>query len=71
MSKEVSDKYEGVIVGVEKNGYFVKLDIGIQIFAYPSGNIRRHKIGIVTNDRVMVEVSAYDTSKGRITRRLT
>lgn len=40
------------------------------IQAYPSGKMKKHKIRIVLGDRVEVEVSPYDLSRGRISKRL-
>jgi len=43
------------------------LENGHTILAYASGRIKRNKIKILTNDKVDVEVTPYDTTKGRIT----
>jgi translation initiation factor IF-1 len=69
MSKEDLVKMDGSILEVLPNGMF-RVDIdGHQIIAYTSGNVRKNKIKIITSDRVQVEMSAYDLSKGRITYR--
>jgi translation initiation factor IF-1 len=47
----------------------VKLDNGVEIFAHISGKMRMHYIKILVGDRVTVEMSPYDLSKGRITYR--
>ncbi len=49
----------------------VNLDSGTVILGYVSGKIRKHRIKILPGDRVTVEFSPYDLTKGRITRRLT
>jgi len=49
----------------------VNLDSGAVILGYVSGKIRKHRIKILPGDRVTVEFSPYDLTKGRITRRLT
>ncbi|MGC9049076.1 MAG: translation initiation factor IF-1 [Patescibacteria group bacterium] len=47
----------------------VRLDDGRLIFAYLSGRLRLNKIRILPGDRVRVEISLYDLTKGRITYR--
>jgi translation initiation factor IF-1 len=47
--------------------YKVKLPNGHEILAHISGKMRKHFIRITTGDRVTVEISQYDLSKGRIT----
>ena len=69
MSKEDLLKTEGIVHEVLPNGMF-KVDInGNIIIAYISGNIRKNRIKILNRDRVEVELSAYDLTKGRITYR--
>ncbi len=59
---------EGVATEVLPDGNFrVQLDNGIEILAYVAGKMRRHRIRTLAGDRVSVEMSAYDLSKGRIT----
>jgi len=48
----------------------VKLDTGHEILAHLSGKMRMHRIRILPGDRVRLEISPYDLSKGRITFRL-
>lgn len=50
--------------------FLVELDNGAEITAYPSGKVRLNHIRILTGDRVRVELSPYDMTKGRIVRRL-
>jgi translation initiation factor IF-1 len=53
------------------NGFFrVKLENGFVILAHLSGKIRRNSIRIVLNDRVLVQLSPYDLTRGRIVYRL-
>jgi translation initiation factor IF-1 len=47
--------------------YNVKLDNGHEILAHISGKMRKHFIKITTGDKVTVEISPYDLTKGRIT----
>ncbi|PIR89221.1 MAG: translation initiation factor IF-1 [Candidatus Harrisonbacteria bacterium CG10_big_fil_rev_8_21_14_0_10_40_38] len=48
----------------------VRLENGVEIIAYLSGKMRLNRIRILPGDRVLIELSPYDASKGRITRRL-
>nr|YP_009184540.1 translational initiation factor 1 [Treubaria triappendiculata]ALO62681.1 translational initiation factor 1 [Treubaria triappendiculata] len=49
------------------NGKFrVKLENGVQVIAHLSGKIRQNRIKIVVGDKVTVELSPYDLTKGRI-----
>lgn len=71
MAKEGGIKLEGEVVDVLPNATFkVKLQTGPTILGYISGKMRQHEIRILDGDRVEVEVSPYDLSKGRITRRM-
>ena len=59
---------EGTVVKVlPATMYRVKLSSGHEILAHISGKMRKHFIKITTGDRVTVEMSPYDLSKGRIT----
>ena len=49
--------------------YRVKLDNGHELLAHISGKMRKHFIRITAGDRVTVEISPYDLTKGRITYR--
>ena len=63
-------EFEGSIIDVLPNQMFkVELDNGHIITAYTGGNMRQYKIRLVHSDRVKVEMSPYDLSKGRITYR--
>ena len=69
MPKEDLVTMEGMVTEVLPNGNF-RVDInGHAILAYTSGNIRRNKIKIIEEDRVSVEISPYDLTRGRITYR--
>lgn len=71
MAKEEQIELEGVILETLPNTMFrVKLDNGHVITAHISGKMRKHYIRILTGDRVKVEMSPYDLSKGRITFRM-
>lgn len=62
---------EGEITEMLPAGSFkVMLDNGHEILAHLSGKMRMYKIRLVLGDRVRVEMSPYDLTKGRISRRL-
>lgn len=68
MSKEDHIEMEGKVVETLPNTTFrVELDNGHLITAHISGKMRKHYIRILTGDRVKVEMTPYDLSKGRIT----
>ena len=68
MAKEETLSFAGRVSEVLPGQmYRVLLENGHTILAYASGRIKRNKIKILTNDKVDVEVSPYDTTKGRIT----
>lgn len=66
--KEGLIQVDGVVTKVlPATMYRVKLQSGHEILAHISGKMRKHFIRITTGDRVQVEMSPYDLSKGRIT----
>ncbi len=68
MAKEDQIEMEGTIVETLPNTMFrVELDNGHVITAHISGKMRKNYIRILTGDRVTVEMTPYDLSKGRIT----
>ena len=70
MAKEEALQLEGVVVETLPNTTFrVKLDNGHVVMAHISGKMRKNYIRILTGDRVTVELTPYDLSKGRITYR--
>ncbi len=70
MPKEEAIEVEGTIVETLPNAMFrVELDNGHKVLAYVSGKMRMHFIRILPGDRVVVELSPYDLSRGRITYR--
>ena len=67
MAKEEMVELEGVVDEVLPNTMFrVKLTNGHDITAYASGKIRKHRIRILAGDRVTIEMSPYDMTKGRV-----
>ncbi len=70
LAKEESIEVEGVVVESLPNALFrVELENGHKILAHISGKMRMHYIRILPGDKVTVEMSAYDLSRGRITYR--
>ena len=70
MSKEEPIEIEGTIVEPLPNAMFrVELENGHRILAYISGKMRMHYIRILPGDKVVVELSPYDLTRGRITYR--
>jgi len=70
MAKQGPIKVDGIVTDTLPNANFkVKLDNGHEILAHISGKMRMHFIKILVGDKVSVELSPYDLSKGRITYR--
>jgi translation initiation factor IF-1 len=71
MSKDGLLELEGKILQVLPNQiYKVELENGHVITCYTGGRLRKNKIRMILNDKVRVEMTPYDLSKGRITFRL-
>ena len=68
MPKEDVIEVEGVVIEPLPNAMFqVKLDNGHKVLAHISGKMRMHFIKILPGDRVKIELSPYNLSRGRIT----
>ena len=68
MAKDDVIEVEATVIERLPNTQFrVKLENGVVILAHVSGKIRMHYIRILPGDRVMVEISPYDLTRGRIT----
>jgi len=68
MAKQDVIKQDGVIVESLSNAMFrVRLENGHEIVAHISGKMRMHYIRILPGDKVAVEMSPYDLTRGRIT----
>ncbi len=68
--KEEKIEVEGTIVEALPNTMFrVELDNGHTVLAYLSGRMRKYYIRVLLGDRVVVELSPYDLTRGRITYR--
>ncbi len=71
LSKQDLIEMEGTVTDSLPNAMFrVDLDNGFSVLAHISGKIRRNYIKILPGDRVKVELTPYDLTKGRITYRL-
>jgi translation initiation factor IF-1 len=66
--KEETLAFEGTVTdALPESRFRVTLENGVEILAYGSGKIKMHRIRILAGDRVTVEMSPYDLTKGRIT----
>lgn len=71
MAKEDVIEIEGIVNETLPNAMFkVELENGHEVLAHVSGKIRMHYIKILPGDKVTVELSPYDLTRGRITYRL-
>ncbi len=67
MSKEDLLEFPGVVVEVLPNAMFrVKLENDLIILAHTAGRMRKNRIRVLAGDKVIVEMTPYDLSKGRI-----
>ncbi|MCF6235562.1 MAG: translation initiation factor IF-1 [Gammaproteobacteria bacterium] len=70
MAKEEHIEMEGTVIDTLPNAMFrVELENGHVVTAHISGKMRKHYIRILTGDKVTVQLTPYDLSKGRITYR--
>ena len=68
MSKEDAIEFQGVVSELLPNAMFkVKLDNDHEVKANTSGKMRKNRIRVLAGDRVTVEMTPYDLTKGRIT----
>ncbi|MAF85845.1 MAG: translation initiation factor IF-1 [Dehalococcoidales bacterium] len=71
MGKKEAIEVEGIVLEALPNAMFrVELPNGHKVLAHISGKIRLHYIKILPGDKVLIELSPYDLSRGRITYRL-
>ena len=67
MAKEEMLEFEGVVEEVLPDARCrVKLDNGHEVVAYTSGRMKKNRIRILAGDRVTIEMTPYDLTKGRI-----
>ena len=68
MAKEGAIEFEGVVKELLPNAMFkVKLENNHEVLAHTSGKMRKNRIRVLAGDKVTVEMTPYDLSKGRIT----
>jgi translation initiation factor IF-1 len=68
MAKEDLLEFEGIVSEILPNAMFrVKLDNGHEVLAQTSGKMRKNRIRVLMGDKVNVEMTPYDLSRGRIT----
>ena len=68
MPKEDLIEFEGEVLELLPNATFrVAISNGHEIIAHTSGRMRKHKIRVMVGDKVTVEMTPYDLTKGRIT----
>ena len=68
MPKEGSIEFQGVVLELLPNAMFkVKLENDHEILAHSSGKMRKNRITVLAGDKVTVEMTPYDLTKGRIT----
>jgi len=67
LAKEDLIEFEGVVTDVLPDARFrVKLENGHEIIAYTAGRMKKYRIRTLVGDRVTVEMSPYDLTKGRV-----
>ena len=67
-TNEDAIEFAGEVTELLPNAMFrVKLENGHQVLAYASGKMRKHRIRVLVGDKVNVEMTPYDLTKGRIT----
>ena len=68
MPKEGSIEFQGVVMELLPNAMFkVKLENDHMVLAHSSGKMRKNRIRVLAGDKVTVEMTPYDLTKGRIT----
>ena len=68
MAKEELLELQGVVTEILPNAMFrVKLENDHEVLAHTSGKMRKNRIRVLQGDRVQVEMTPYDLTKGRIT----
>ena len=68
MAKEEMLEFPGTVMELLPNAMFrVKLDNEHEVLAHTAGKMRKHRIRVLAGDKVLVEMTPYDLTKGRIT----
>ena len=67
MAKQDLLEFKGIVTELLPNAMFrVKLENNHEVLAHTAGKLRKNRIRVLTGDNVMVEVTPYDLTKGRI-----
>jgi translation initiation factor IF-1 len=67
MAKEEILEFPGIVIELLPNATFrVKLENGHEIIAHTSGRMRKNRIRVIAGDKVLVEMTPYDLTKGRL-----
>ena len=66
MAKEATIEFDGVVIDSIKDDYKVELDNGVIVTARVSGKMRMNMIRVLPGDKVTIEFSPYDLTRGRI-----
>ncbi len=66
MAKEATIEFDGVVIDSIKDDYKVELENGIIVTARVSGKMRMNMIRVLPGDKVTIEFSPYDLTRGRI-----
>ena len=67
MVKEESLEFTGIVLELLPNAMFkVKLENDHEVLAHTAGKLRKNRIRVLAGDQVMVEITPYDLTKGRI-----
>ena len=70
MSKEEKIEFKGKVTELLPNAMFrVKLENNHEVLAHTAGKLRKNRIRVLTGDQVLIEMTPYDLTKGRITYR--
>ena len=70
MAKEELIEFDGEVLELLPNAHFrVKLENGHQFIAHTSGRMRKNRIRIIVGDKVTLEMTPYDLTKGRVVHR--
>ena len=70
MAKEELLEFEGVVEELLPNATFrVRLENGHEIIAHTAGKMRKNRIRVLAGDKVLIEMSPYELTKGRVTYR--
>ena len=67
MSKEEISEFKGKVIDILPNAMFkVELENGHEVLAHTAGRMRKNRIRVLAGDEVLVQVTPYDLTKGRI-----